>query len=73
MERMGKFAGKVVVLPGLPASMNKKADVARSTLRKLDTVLYELSLARKSRASDEDATGGGGGSSGGGVGGGGDA
>ncbi len=48
---------KVVVLPGLPGNMLKKGEVAKSTLRKLDNILYELSLARKSRASDDDGGG----------------
>jgi hypothetical protein len=30
-------------------NMHKKTDVAKTTLRKIDNILYELSLARKSR------------------------
>ena len=37
------------------------ADVAKTTLRKLDNILYELSLSRKSRSSEDEGVGRGGG------------
>ena len=59
----------MLLLPALPGGIHKKTDVAKTTLRKLDNILYELSLSRKSRSSDDDGGGGGGGAGGGGGGG----
>jgi hypothetical protein len=42
-------------LSGLPQNVSKKIDQGKQTLRKLDNILYELSLSRKSAATSDDA------------------
>ena len=41
-------------LGGLPQNVSKKIDQGKQTLRKLDSILYELSLSRKSAATSDD-------------------
>ena len=70
--KLYQILGRVLVLPGLPGAMLKKTEVAKATLRKLDNMLYELSLSRKSSSTEPDAgvggdAGKGGGGSAGGL------
>ena len=72
-DTVDQILGRVLVLPGLPGAMLKKTEVAKATLRKLDNMLYELSLSRKSSSTEPDAgvggdAGKGGGGSAGGLG-----
>ena len=65
-DTVDQILGRVLVLPGLPGAMLKKTEVAKATLRKLDNMLYELSLSRKSSSTEPDAGVGGDASKGGG-------
>jgi hypothetical protein len=48
------FQLQISGLGGLPQNVFKKIDQGKQTLRKLDSMLYELSLSRKSAATSDD-------------------